>query len=62
MGHLPLATPIYNDEALTEGTEIEGPAVVTTRATTYLVEPNWKYHAAAQGAVWFIRQEARIEP
>ena len=62
VGHLPLATPIYNDEALAEGTEIEGPAVVTTRATTYLVEPNWKYHAAPQGAVWFIRQEARIQP
>jgi N-methylhydantoinase A len=62
VGHLPVATPIYNDEALAEGTEIEGPAVITTRATTYLVEPNWKYQAAAQGAVWFTRQEARIQP
>ena len=59
--HLPLATPVYDDEALAEGIEIEGPAVVTTRATTYLVEPGWNYHAAAQGAVWFIKKQARAQ-
>lgn len=52
----PLRTPIYLEAALAEGTQIEGPAIVTTRATTYLVEPGWAYHAAAQGAVWFIRK------
>ena len=52
----PLATPIYGDDALAEGTQIEGPAIVTTRATTYLVDPGWTYHAAAQGGVWFIKQ------
>jgi N-methylhydantoinase A len=50
-----LSTAIYGDEALAEGTKIEGPAIVTTRATTYLVEPGWTYHAAAQGAVWFLK-------
>lgn len=49
-------TPVYDDKALVEGTEIAGPAIVTTRATTYLVEPGWTYHAAAQGGVWFIRK------
>lgn len=49
-------TPIYGEDALAEGTQIEGPAIVTTRATTYLVEPGWTYHAAAQGGVWFIRK------
>ena len=49
-------TPVYDDKALVEGTEITGPAIVTTRATTYLVEPGWTYHAAAQGGVWFIRK------
>ena len=48
-------TPVYGENALTEGTEILGPAIVTTRATTYLVEPGWRYRAAAQGAVWFTR-------
>jgi N-methylhydantoinase A len=50
-----LATPTYGDGALAEGTVIEGPAIVTTRATTYLVEPGWTYRAAPQGAVWFTR-------
>jgi len=57
VGHeSPLATPVYGDDALAEGTRIDGPAIVTTRATTYLVEPGWTFHAAAQGGVWFIKQ------
>jgi N-methylhydantoinase A len=52
------ATPVYGEAALAEGTEIAGPAIVTTRATTYLVEPGWNFHAAAQGAVWFIQATA----
>jgi N-methylhydantoinase A len=51
-----LDTPVYDESALADGTVIEGPAVITTRATTYLVEPGWTYHAAAQGGVWFIRK------
>ena len=51
----PLATQVYGQDALAEGTKIAGPAIVTTRATTYLVEPGWTFHAAAQSAVWFIR-------
>ncbi len=51
-----LDTPIYDDKALVEGTRIPGPAIVTTRATTYLVEPGWTFHAAAQGGVWFIKE------
>jgi N-methylhydantoinase A len=56
VGHdKPVDTPLYDESALAEGTRIEGPALVTTRATTYLVEPGWRYYAAAQGAVWFTR-------
>jgi N-methylhydantoinase A len=51
-----LSTALYREAALAEGTRIQGPAIVTTRATTYLVEPGWTYHAAAQGAVWFTRE------
>ncbi|HET9692762.1 MAG TPA: hydantoinase/oxoprolinase family protein [Steroidobacteraceae bacterium] len=54
-----LRTRIYGESALAEGTRIEGPAIVTTRATTYLVEPGWTYHAVAQGGVWFIRHSAQ---
>jgi len=53
----PFDTPIYDDRARVAGTVIAGPAVVITRATTYLVEPFWEYQAVAQGAVWFTRRE-----
>ncbi len=49
----PLNTPIYDDSALQADTQIDGPAIVVTRATTYLVEPGWRYTAAEQNAVWF---------
>ncbi|MCK9285356.1 MAG: hydantoinase/oxoprolinase family protein, partial [Rhodocyclaceae bacterium] len=50
-----LETQLYDESALAEGTGIVGPAIVTTRATTYLIEPGWRYYAAAHGAVWFSR-------
>jgi N-methylhydantoinase A len=53
----PVETRLYDERALAEGTRIAGPAIVTTRATTYLVEPGWNYYAAAQGAVWFSRHD-----
>ncbi len=48
-------TRLYDIAALAVGTRIDGPALVTTPATTYLVEPGWRYYAASQGAVWFTR-------
>jgi len=51
----PVETRLYDLRALAEGTRIEGPALVTTPATSYLVEPGWRYYAASQGAVWFTR-------
>jgi len=54
----PLETAIYDESALAEGTEIAGPAMVISQATTYLVEPGWTYHAAAQQAVWFTKTSA----
>lgn len=53
----PMETKIYDDEALVPGSYIEGPAVVTTINTTYLVEPNWNFHASSRGAVWFFKNE-----
>jgi N-methylhydantoinase A len=51
-----ISTAIYGEEALKKGTTLAGPAIVTTKATTYLVEPGWRFHAASQGAVWFLRE------
>ena len=48
-------TPIYGEAALKPGTVVDGPAIVTTRATTYLVEPGWRFEASHHGAVWFTR-------
>ncbi len=48
-------TPVHDDAALAPGTQIDGPAIVVTKATTYLVEPGWRFRAAGQNAVWFTR-------
>jgi N-methylhydantoinase A len=59
VGHAdPLDTPIYDEAALAARTEIEGPAIVVTKATTYLIEPGWRYRAAEQNAVWFTQIDA----
>jgi N-methylhydantoinase A len=56
LGHqTPVETRIYDERALESGVVLEAPAVVTTRHTTYLVEPGWRYEASGQGAVWFTR-------
>ena len=58
VGHdKPLETPIYGEDALAAETEIDGPAIVVTKATTYLIEPGWRYRATAQRAVWFTRND-----
>ncbi len=51
----PVDTPVYDDSALQAGSYIEGPALVTTSSTTYLVEFGWSFHASNHGAVWFDR-------
>ncbi|MBI4693168.1 MAG: hydantoinase/oxoprolinase family protein [Gammaproteobacteria bacterium] len=51
-----VGTALYDDSALVPGTSIDGPAVITTFATTYLVEPGWNFHASNHGAAWFTRK------
>ncbi|MGR9091489.1 MAG: hydantoinase/oxoprolinase family protein, partial [Gammaproteobacteria bacterium] len=57
----PVTVPVYDESALAVGTYIEGPAIVTTSSTTYLVEPGWSYHASNHGAVWFNRLAANSQ-
>jgi len=52
-----LRTPIYDARAIQVGVQIPGPAIVNPGETTYLVEPGWTFVAAAQGAVWFLRDD-----
>lgn len=51
------STPVYDEGALQRGVSITGPALVTTRATTYLVEPGWHLHVGGQQAVWFLKDQ-----
>jgi len=53
-----MPTALYDEAALMPGVFIEGPALVTTRATTYLVEPGWTFHASNYGAAWFNRPQS----
>jgi N-methylhydantoinase A len=48
-------TPVFDEAAMAPGVKIQGPAIVTTRVTTYLVEPGWTFEASNHGAVWFTR-------
>lgn len=49
-------TPVYDGRALMPGVVIHGPAIINPGDTTYLVEPQWRMEAAANGAVWMLRE------
>ncbi|MDQ0093030.1 hydantoinase/oxoprolinase family protein [Paeniglutamicibacter psychrophenolicus] len=50
----PVNTPIYDTSSLKSHYVINGPALVTTESTTYLVEPGWRLEPTPQGAVWLL--------
>ncbi|MCX7170429.1 MAG: hydantoinase/oxoprolinase family protein [Proteobacteria bacterium] len=50
-----METQIYDERALVCGVALTGPAIVVTSATSYLIEPGWRYEVAEQNAVWFTR-------
>jgi N-methylhydantoinase A len=50
-------TPVWDKADIPVGTQIVGPGIVSSEVTTYLIEPGWKYVAAGQGAVWFLRAD-----
>tara|TARA_R110002072_G_scaffold118428_2_gene250083 strand:- start:26933 stop:29080 length:2148 start_codon:yes stop_codon:yes gene_type:complete len=52
-------TPVWNKDDIPAGTQIEGPGIVASDVTTYLIEKGWNYVSAEQGAVWFLRDEAK---
>jgi len=51
----PVETPVYDGGALNEGVALDGPAIINPGATTYLVEPGWRFEAVAQGAAWMTK-------
>lgn len=55
----PIETPCFDGRALTPGVVVDGPAIINPGDTTYLVEPGWRMEAAANGAVWLLRERDR---
>jgi N-methylhydantoinase A len=53
----PFETPVWARKDLEPGVEIQGPAIVASEVTTFLVNPGWTYVTAKQGASWFLRNE-----
>lgn len=53
-------TPIWARKELDPGVEIEGPAIVASEVTTFLVNPGWTFVTAKQGASWFLRNETPV--
>ena len=56
-----LETPVYDGQALQSGVVIDGPAIMNPGAATYLVEPDWRFESAAQGAAWLIKREGDMQ-
>lgn len=51
----PVPTRIYDEGALQPGVRVEGPAIITSTVTTYLVEPGWQVDVGGRQTVWFTR-------
>lgn len=51
----PLETLAYDHASLEAGTVVQGPAVIVSATTTYLVEPGWRVEIGQHGAAWFQR-------
>ncbi len=59
----PVKTSMYEISQLDQGHLIEGPAVVVSPVTTYLVEPGWQLEIGEYGAAWFTRVGvAHVDP
>lgn len=53
-----LETAVYDHDAIDEGMKVEGPALIETPHTTYLVEPGWTLTMGRQGAAAMRRAPA----
>lgn len=53
----PVLTNVYRAQSILPGSVIEGPALVESPRTTYLIEPGWKLVMGEQNAAWIIRTE-----
>ncbi|WP_458413094.1 hydantoinase/oxoprolinase family protein [Schinkia sp. CFF1] len=56
----PVPTNVYRTESLTTGCVIEGPALVESPRTTYLIEPGWKLVMGEQNSAWILNAKKNI--
>ena len=47
-----MQTAVYDSEAVKEGLTVDGPALIETPRTTYLVEPDWRLTMGRMGSAW----------
>lgn len=52
----PLMTKVYRSETILPGSVIEGPALVESPRTTYLIEPGWQLVMGEQNSAWILNQ------
>lgn len=50
----PVLTNVYRTETIQPGSVIEGPALVESPRTTYLIEPGWELVMGEQNSAWII--------
>ncbi|MBI2800354.1 MAG: hydantoinase/oxoprolinase family protein [Gammaproteobacteria bacterium] len=51
----PRMTRVYDLDAVADGMEIQGPALIETPRTTYLVEPGWHLTMGLSGSAWLVK-------
>jgi N-methylhydantoinase A len=51
----PRMTAVYDHDAVTDGMQIKGPALIETPRTTYLVEPGWTLTMGLSGSAWLVK-------
>lgn len=51
----PQQTAVYDHDAVSEGMQVRGPALIETPRTTYLVEPGWTLTMGLSGSAWLVK-------
>jgi N-methylhydantoinase A len=53
----PVLTSVYRTQLIQPGAVIEGPALVESPRTTYLIEPGWKFIMGEQNSAWIVNSQ-----
>ena len=51
----PVVTHVYDGESVREGMTVDGPALIESPRTTFLVEPGWRLVMGAMGSAWLTK-------